>query len=1013
MNPSNDHHHARRPRAGLQPVTAVALACCVLLSGRAEARFRARILRVPEQTGRRGATIRLQARMENSGDHRLPDGAALWFFIFDPMTWSRWWVGPVDVGGTARRMRTWASADWTIPEDATVGDHYVWARVWFREPVSKWSPFGVCSVAAAPGDRLADIERVWAQKVLRRGEQTRLWAKIANTEYFSLPESTVVWFRISDPDGSDRVWVGPSHAGAVGPGTNAWVSADWPVPEDLAVGEHVVQARAWADTAISDMSVGRTTDVSYAFQEVSVDILDIEQVEDTAYGESVSFRAQLTNTGDTDLPTETALWFYVAEFGPAASTSVGELAPGETAWFTAEWSLPDNAVRYEYDYWAQAWARSTPSAPSDQLTFQTGGLPDVQIHVHTQVIGQAQANLGKLGSIVVDENNRRAYLTGDLTPSVAVIDTDNLSLTDTLTTTLDEYSEKALFLNTLNDFLYIRTRQSLLYYDPWTETTTAHDVEAPGGLISDPESGRLFVTASPTSIDVFDTSMTFERTINGVYRPDVMTVHDGNLFVANGVENGDPRSGIHMFRGATGRRLYSYRIPEAVTNRPTFLHVTEDKLYVNDRDMGNWTHTESTLAMIDRLSGKAATVSIAQFQGKMATYDGKLYLMTGTFKPGDTPSADAAYGIIEVRDAESGLLLDQFNAGYDTRYFDIDSESGKLFFSSTGSGCVGVVDLDTATLQTNIDVSTVIQEVTVRPSDGHVYLRDRLGGSCLYRVDPTSGRIVNTLATGSWPTSVVLDGAAGKLFVLLHYRAAVAVYDLDSETLAYTIDLDIPPARTDAISIMCMDHEAGLLYAAFPESGWLCVAPADGSGQPMTAVIEGLDPARATGPGLVQMAVNPGAGRLYVLVREEEVLNIHDSNSLELLDTVEFPGLDEKSSGALGLLSYDASGDRLFVGPHIVDPVTGFETGSLPDYARKVIAVSEDGNRVLVWGYSRGGDRSESVVELDPTLTTVNGVWHPQSPRGGPYAAVAADFSRSRLFAAYARNGMLEVFDME
>ena len=94
----------------------------------------------------------------------------------------------------------------------------------------------------------------------------------------------------------------------------------------------------------------------------------------------------------------------------------------------------------------------------------------------------------------------------------------------------------------------------------------------------------------------------------------------------------------------------------------------------------------------------------------------------------------------------------------------IDEKTGKLYAANTGDCSVTVYDLnDDYRLLKYIDVGTTIEDLTISPLDGTLFLRNRLGGSEIYNLDLatstlhtiSNGDRVGTKGIGLWPTSLL------------------------------------------------------------------------------------------------------------------------------------------------------------------------------------------------------------------------------------------------------------------
>ncbi|MEI2692016.1 MAG: hypothetical protein V9H69_20835 [Anaerolineae bacterium] len=69
---------------------------------------------------------------------------------------------------------------------------------------------------------------------------------------------------------------------------------------------------------------------------------------------------------------------------------------------------------------------------------------------------------------------------------------------------------------------------------------------------------------------------------------------------------------------------------------------------------------------------------------------------------------------------------------------------------------VAVVNALTVSLNGLIDIGNSVEDIAIAPTDGALYLANRLGGSTLMIYRPGAG-VWNEIPTGGWPTAVDVD----------------------------------------------------------------------------------------------------------------------------------------------------------------------------------------------------------------------------------------------------------------
>jgi len=611
----------------------------------------------------------------------------------------------------------------------------------------------------------------------------------------------------------------------------------------------------------------------------------------------------------------------------------------------------------------------------------------------------------KLTRVVVDDARKRAYFAGSLSRYIGVIDTQTLEMIGTIDSQLDGFLSRMLFLNPGNGILYMFViEQNKLYrVDPVSGNVSA-PITAGRGPAFDTSTNRLYISEPPDKIRIYSDTLQAVDVITGATAPGDLFIDSarGNLYVVNSVP--PPQSGVSVYSLATKQFIRKYTMPAGFDGLPKGIFVGGGKIYVNSNTI------KHSLSIIDEVTGSGTYIPLSENGLQMETYGGKLYQMTGyPYYAGYLPTADGSYGVLEIRDAVTGGKLMDLPADLETLYFDIDQSSGRLFYSATGRGIIGVINLADYSTIKKIDVATTMEDVLVHPSDGSLYLRNRLGGSTIYRLNPDTGTLMNTLIPGNWPTKILLDTSRNRLYAPSHYEAKVSVFDLSTDAKLFDIPLGTQRARTDALSTMAMNRATGKLYAMMPELGTLTMVNADGTGAPLTVPIDGYTPnPQGGGPGKLHIAVNEVLNRVYVFMTEAKRLNIYDGATLALLTNSTISAYN-LTVPPMDLLFSDDAGGRLFVGPHIVNAQTGAVIGQIPG-GLKVIGMSPSRDRFYVMDFVTSGFY-ERVLEYDSSFLTVLRQWD-LSPINGVYSAFGFDFARGRMYIGYFDRGVLEVLNI-
>ncbi|MCW5935166.1 MAG: hypothetical protein KIT45_12855 [Fimbriimonadia bacterium] len=615
--------------------------------------------------------------------------------------------------------------------------------------------------------------------------------------------------------------------------------------------------------------------------------------------------------------------------------------------------------------------------------------------------GQSLPNIVKLTNIVVDDKRGRAYFAGSLSRHIGVIDTLSFQMVDAIDTGVNGFTFKFLRINPTTGVLYMFVLETGRLYriDPFGRVVSP-PISVQRSPVIDPVSNRLYITEMPDKIRIYDENMQLQQSIQGLTDPGELFVdaESNRLYMLHTVP--PPRAGVSVFNLTTKAFIRRYNMPIGFDGLPKSLYVGNGKIYVTSNSFRN------SLSILDVDTGNGILIPLTESGGPMELYQGQLYQMTGfPFYPGYLPQADGAYGILEARNAMTGQKNWDLLTDFETTYFDIDSSSGRMFYTATGNGVIGVLDLGTRNRIGEIDVTTTIEDVLVHPTDGSLYLRNRLGGSEIYRLNPVQREITHVLQPGKWPTKIILDEGRNQIYALSHYEAKVSVFSLTTHQKVRDIVLQTQRARTDALSTMCLNRTTGFLYVIMPESGTFTKISAEGSSEPTTITIPNFDPTRARGPGELHIAVNELLNRVYLFHRQTKRLQIYNGDSLHLMSSSTIQEFNQPIS-PLDLLYCDEARGRLFVGPQIVNAQTGTLIGRLPQ-GLKVIGAKPDGSRHYVLDQLSPPFR-ERVIEYDPDFHTVFQQWE-FAPIQGIFSAIGFDFSRNRLYVGYFERGDLGV----
>lgn len=406
-------------------------------------------------------------------------------------------------------------------------------------------------------------------------------------------------------------------------------------------------------------------------------------------------------------------------------------------------------------------------------------------------------------------------------------------------------------------------------------------------------------------------------------------------------------------------------------------------LILSDKTLYSYDFSAGRCYLIDPAQRKAAQVNtsicenlVPRDKGKPKRWGNYYFKETGYGAAGSSgfpadwsQNLNGAYGVIEIYNS-SNNKKGEIAHGPDALYFTIDYKTGKLYTTNTGDGSISVFDLNklesTNYCEKNscwikdIDIGNSADEM-IADSSGTMYVRNRLGGSVIYKYNRSTGDFIVIdneknvsknaaiwndnwpgMALGMWPADMELSKDEKRLYVLSHYGALIDVIDTAAGKVINKIRFTMPlKPRTDSISAMAVDKKRDKIFCVWPESGVIGIA--DGISNEVLGTIDltqyGFDKTANAGPGQVNLAVDEKSGKLYV----------YSSGKLLVFDGDSFSKENEIATkisrkGEL-LLRINSDKSRLYLANKIFDLNTLSEIGSIQK-GERVAAFNNKNNAV-------------------------------------------------------------------
>lgn len=438
-------------------------------------------------------------------------------------------------------------------------------------------------------------------------------------------------------------------------------------------------------------------------------------------------------------------------------------------------------------------------------------------------------------------------------------------------------------------------------------------------------------------------------------------------------------------------------------------------LLFNEKKLYSFVLSEKKCYLIDTVQKKASEVNLSICEDlvpkgnppkKWGNYS---FLSTGYRGSTDGTSGfpvdwaqnlNGAYGIIEISNS-SGKKVGEIVYGPDALYSAIDSKTGKFYTTNTGDGSISIFDLNklastnfcekNSCLIKEIDIGNSADQLIV-DSSGNMYVRNRLGGSVIYKYNPVTKSFITinnekaiskdaaiwngnwqSTALGMWPSDMELNKDEKRLYVLSHYGALIDIIDTITNKVVSKIQFNTTlKPRTDSLSEMVLDKSRDKLYAVWPELGLIGVA--DGKNSKVLGTIDltkyGFDKSKAVnrGIGVVKVAVDDNSGKLYVYY-EGKLLSFNGA-TLQKENEV---STTAKSQGEK-MLVVNPGKKELYLGSTIFNLDTLKESGSfsrgerVEDFNSNAIYLKEDikisgKTRLKIYEFINGSQTKEWTVD--------------------------------------------------
>ena len=309
-----------------------------------------------------GTTVALEATLENTGTGNLVDNCEMWFWATNYN-----WLGNTPCGNLTAGASGTYTYDWAIPTTANLGDYNYWAKAYYIEgggyrSLTGWKGPEQFSVTDVKGKvviiRDAEITSVTTPSDANAGDALALTAEIENTGNVEMDSGCEVWFYVSEYG-----WLGYASCDGLDMENSGSYTYDWSVPATAADDDYKLWARVYYKDDQGKYSLLANWAVSGDFHisEVSrsAEIISMGNIGTASVGDTVTFTAEVENTGDVDMDSGCEVWFWSNArsnrwFGPADCSN---LDTGATDIYGYDWTVPTGTSQGDYALWARVYQK--------------------------------------------------------------------------------------------------------------------------------------------------------------------------------------------------------------------------------------------------------------------------------------------------------------------------------------------------------------------------------------------------------------------------------------------------------------------------------------------------------------------------------------------------------------------------------------------------------------------------------------------------------------------------------
>lgn len=586
-------------------------------------------------------------------------------------------------------------------------------------------------------------------------------------------------------------------------------------------------------------------------------------------------------------------------------------------------------------------------------------------------------NVLKLFDTAVDESKNEIYVSGIMTAHMAVLDGTSDAVLRTRDTGITDYNIKYLQCDDSTRSLYLYNFSDFILYryslDDESAAPASIAVDTGMNIASDSKRNLLYRTSPTPPFLFFHDPITLAT--EEISCPAASDLREGAGPII--VDEETDRLYILLMMREDG----PYQIVEINTTDFTTVKTIDLDIpvtlnpidFARDEEGNFYVTTERAIYSLSPLGIQMAKKSfpVGMEYEDFAFYTDKqeayvLFL--------EEPSEGRVEGIGNLLFKYGGSRLVEGGSvsfGRKAHRMTMNQLTGRLYIPNADAATLWIVDTAAMTVSSQ-RIGDSIEQIVAGSSGSPLYMNSRLGGSYLVSYDPDADT-AEEFTAGTWPIPIRRADDGNRLYVSNAWDGTISVFQTGSEpVLQGTIDLDTPPGSTDRIPEMAIDDTNNLAYAAYPEHREMAIANLSTYEAAGTIDISDLcDSSAGGGQGEVRLYVVEEHNRLFAFSYSKRLLAVYETSASGaiLSSTISFdvPAMKWQrmsNASALNWFFYDSIEDRLFLGPFILNPVSGNWTGETLPVATRIFY--RDDERDVYWatGLEKEGGVSYNMLYL-------------------------------------------------